>query len=120
MSHKITKMILNDDLLYRYVGARLRRRRNELGMSQGELANAVGLLRTSVTNIEAGRQKAPLHILYKICAVLDIEVSVLLPPVSDIAPKEMISVRTQSGAQPVPPKTADFLQALYNEVGLEE
>ncbi len=119
MSHKMNNMVLNDDLLYRHIGARLKQRRNELGMNQGQLAEVVGVLRTSITNIEAGRQKVPLHILYKICAVLEIEVRELLPPVRDIAPTEMTSFKTKRGTQPVPPKTANFLQELYDAVGLE-
>jgi transcriptional regulator with XRE-family HTH domain len=39
------------------IGLAIRRIREVLGMDQGSLAKAVGLTRTSITNIEAGRQR---------------------------------------------------------------
>jgi transcriptional regulator with XRE-family HTH domain len=39
------------------VGARIRIIRETLGMSQGDLAEKVGMERTSVTNVEIGRQR---------------------------------------------------------------
>ncbi len=38
------------------LGAQVRALRNAAGLTQGELADRIGLTRTSVTNIEAGRQ----------------------------------------------------------------
>ena len=43
------------------LGARIRMIRETLGLNQGELAKRVNILRTSVTNIEAGRQRMALH-----------------------------------------------------------
>ena len=43
------------------LGARIRLIRETLGLDQQELATRVGLDRTSVTNIEAGRQRMLLH-----------------------------------------------------------
>lgn len=48
-------------------------------MSQAELADAIGQLRASVSNIEAGRQKAPLHVLYLISQALGTELKEILP-----------------------------------------
>jgi transcriptional regulator with XRE-family HTH domain len=44
---------------------------------------ALGLSRTSITNIERGRQPIQLHTLYKIAEVLGVEPTALLPGVSD-------------------------------------
>lgn len=46
---------------YRLFGARVEQIRTLMGMTQGELAKKVALTRTSVTNIEAGRQRVLLH-----------------------------------------------------------
>ena len=46
---------------YKAVGLKIRRVREALGMTQEELAKRVGLVRTSIANIEAGRQRLLLH-----------------------------------------------------------
>jgi transcriptional regulator with XRE-family HTH domain len=61
-------------------------------MSQEEFAKAVGLSRTSITNIERGRQPVSLHTLYSMADILGIEAVDLLPP----APKKMAAL-SQSG-----------------------
>lgn len=43
---------------------------------------ALGLSRTSVTNIERGRQPVQLHTLYRIAATLGVEPTLLLPVAS--------------------------------------
>lgn len=51
-------------------------------MTQVAFAKAVGLSRTSITNIESGRQPVSLHTLYSMADILGVEVSDLLPPSS--------------------------------------
>src|SRR4051794_30990808 len=65
--------------LYRGIGEEIKRRRKQAGMSQAELADAIDQLRASVANIEAGRQKAPLHVLYAISDALGTELKAILP-----------------------------------------
>lgn len=48
-------------------------------MSQSQLADAIGHLRASVANIEAGRQKTPLHVLYAISEALGTDPKAMLP-----------------------------------------
>lgn len=68
-----------DTLLYIAVGERIRLEREALGMKQGELAAQLDYTRTSIVNIEAGRQRLPLHMLVQIAAVLCVPPSTLLP-----------------------------------------
>lgn len=49
------------EVVYRAIGARLQMIREAVGMTQDELSKKVGYTRTSVVNIEAGRQRLPLH-----------------------------------------------------------
>jgi transcriptional regulator with XRE-family HTH domain len=51
-------------------------------MSQDAFAKAVGLSRTSITNIERGRQPVSLHTLYSMADILGVEPADLLPPPS--------------------------------------
>lgn len=77
--------MVDDVQLYKTIGERLKQLRLEAGMTQAQLAAATGVLRTSVTNIEAGRQKPPLHLLYRMCVVLDVEVSSIVPSNEEVA-----------------------------------
>lgn len=47
--------------IYAAIGLRVRRLRLGLGVTQGELAESVGLTRTSIVNFEAGNQRCKLH-----------------------------------------------------------
>ena len=47
--------------IYRRLGRKIRKLRIRRGITQGDLADRVGLERTSVVNIEAGRQRILLH-----------------------------------------------------------
>ena len=76
-------MIL-EERLYPLLGERLRRLRTRDRMTQAELAAQVGLERTSITNIEKGTQKVPLHVLYSLCQVFRIPLFELLPSVSEV------------------------------------
>lgn len=62
----------------------LRERRIELGLRQDEVAALTGLGRTTISNVEYGRQRVPLHVLYLICAALNLEVARVLPPVNKV------------------------------------
>lgn len=62
-------------------GQNVRRHRQRVGvkLSQESLAKRVGLSRTSVTNIEKGRQQLPLHMLYSFADALGVDPIALLP-----------------------------------------
>ncbi len=47
--------------IYVLVGQRMRHVREFLGKTQAEIAAKCGLTRTSIVNIESGRQRFPLH-----------------------------------------------------------
>jgi transcriptional regulator with XRE-family HTH domain len=78
----------NRDEICKRFGKLLAGRRTESGMSQEAFAKAVGLSRTSITNIEGGRQPISLHTLYFMADILGVEPADLLPP----APKNTLSL----------------------------
>jgi transcriptional regulator with XRE-family HTH domain len=80
----------DDETLYRVVGARIRdsRKRSVERFSQARLAKRLDVSRASIVNIEAGRQHAPLHLLWKIAEVLDIDLVSLIPRRADLLPAE--------------------------------
>lgn len=64
---------------YREFGVKIANARAEAGVTQDALAEAVGLSRTSITNIEKGRQAVQLHLAVKIAGILGVELPVLMP-----------------------------------------
>ena len=80
--------MIDEKRLYAALGERIRRAREghpSGRMTQAELADLVGLERTSITNIEKGNQKIPVHMLYRLCDALRIPVTESLPAVSDVS-----------------------------------
>jgi len=65
--------------VYFELGRLIREARDQRGLTQAELAASVGLTRTSVSNIEKGRQKMLLHSVYDFAGALGIEPKALLP-----------------------------------------
>ena len=65
--------------VYREFGRRIRENRSRSQITQDMLAHQIGLSRTSVTNIERGRQAVLLHQVYDIARALDTTVHALLP-----------------------------------------
>src|SRR5260370_4629664 len=66
-------------LFYRQFGRILAEARNKKKISQEVLARELVLTRTSITNIEKGRQPVQLHSLYHISQLLSVELKDLLP-----------------------------------------
>lgn len=54
-------------------------RRNELRLKQQELADAIGVSRTTLANIETGRQSIPIDRVRPLAAALDMTMEELLP-----------------------------------------
>lgn len=60
------------DELYAAVGFRMTRIRKARGLTQRDVALAVGLTRTSIVNAEVGRQRLPLHTLLAVAQALGV------------------------------------------------
>lgn len=112
----------DEDALYKDIGETLRTIRKARRMTQEEIAATAGLERTSIANIEHGKQKTPLHVLYKICFALRIEVAEILPSVSKtvIAAPQTTSVDTVLIGDSTHYVPASIAQALAKLVSEEE
>lgn len=69
----------NIDNIYIEIGKKIRDVRERKHISQEDLAKKVGLTRTSITNIEKGRQKLLVHTLINIAQELSMDAKALLP-----------------------------------------
>jgi len=67
------------DGFYAAVGNKVRSARHEARLSQSMLARRIGFTRSSVANLEAGRQHITLHLFVLIAQALDAEPVKLLP-----------------------------------------
>jgi transcriptional regulator with XRE-family HTH domain len=67
------------DHFYIGVGAKVRSARTAAKLSQSMLARRIGFTRSSIANLEAGRQRVALHLFVSIAQALDIEPAKLLP-----------------------------------------
>lgn len=77
----LSSLMADFDELYLEVGRRVRQARERQGqkLSQEKLAKRLGISRASIVNIEAGRQHAPLHMLWQIAEILGTDVTLLIP-----------------------------------------
>ena len=71
-------------ILYWTIGMAIRQARITVGISQEELARRVELSRTSIVNMESGRQRPPLATLYDIADALGVQATELLPRNEDV------------------------------------
>jgi transcriptional regulator with XRE-family HTH domain len=67
------------NVFYQEVGRRIRKARLDRRITQDQLGVSVSLTRTSITNIERGRQKLLLHKLSDIAQALRVAPATLLP-----------------------------------------
>lgn len=99
---------------------RLARQGSNGALTQAELAKSVGLERTSITNLEKGSQKVPLHVLYAVCRALNVDVVDVLPPLSEVVRREsstqldLISASAQQASAGRP-----ILSKLLEEMNLD-
>jgi transcriptional regulator with XRE-family HTH domain len=77
---------MDEEELYSRFGGLVRQHRVRLGLNQAEIGRAMGLSRASVANIETGRQRIPMHHLYKLARVLKVDVPALLPAAGERSP----------------------------------
>lgn len=105
-------MNVDERELYRTVGKNIRVRREKLKLSQNTIADDVGVQRTSITNIESGRQKPPLHLLYSICLALKIELADVLPKTGDVELRQVVDVEVNKETKQMPPRAAHLLEQM--------
>ena len=95
---------------YAILGQRIRAARLAASLTQDVLAQMVGLSRTSVTNIEKGRQPVPCHLLVKIGDAVRASPEELLPPASTIGMADAVVE-----AEGLPVEARDFVARVMRQ-----
>lgn len=94
------------EAVYAVVGSRIRTARKEKDWTQETLADRIDMTRTSITNIERGRQRMLLHTLVEIAKALDVAPASLLPPAAPPPGlRELLKEKGSSGPE------RDWIQA---------
>ena len=68
----------NKTRFYSEIGSKIQEARKSASLSQDELSKKVNKSRASIVNIEKGRQHLPLHLLWDISEVLQINICSLI------------------------------------------
>lgn len=78
---------VHHEYIYQGFGNLVQELRKKMGYSQTQLGERIGLSRTSVTNIEGGRQHIALHQIYQLAEALQVSAASLLPVKANFLPE---------------------------------
>jgi transcriptional regulator with XRE-family HTH domain len=95
------------------LGLRVAKRREQLGMTQDTLARELRLSRSSVANLETGRQKIAAETLAWLCLLLEIPIQDLMPPI------EGTFLWEQKIRESFPPSMWDGMREVLNKARAE-
>ncbi|MGW4521344.1 helix-turn-helix domain-containing protein [Amycolatopsis sp. NPDC004378] len=102
---------IND--FYSVVGNKIKEARIRQKITQTDLAIALGLTRSSIANIEAGRQRVQLHGLVQMAIVLNLHVGDLIHT-PEYGRNNLVEIH---GIDEQPATTVDFLSAVARRAG---
>lgn len=70
-------------VFYEKLGENIKDARRRQNINQEELGEKLGMSRVSIVNIETGKQRLPLHVLWDISDILNIKLEELIPAILD-------------------------------------
>jgi transcriptional regulator with XRE-family HTH domain len=91
-------MSMSDMELYRRLGRAVAKRRDELGLTQGEVAEKLGLSRASLANLENGRQRIMVHQLFGLVNALKLKSILDLVPETWVLAEPLPAIKMTGGA----------------------
>ena len=97
-----------------YLGKRLRRRRRLLGLTQQQLAGAVGVRFQQIQKYECGANRISAARLWQLSEALQVQVAYFYDGLSDAPHADVLSDRTDgSGEMFARKETLDLIRAYY-------
>ena len=100
----------------REVGARLQLARKRNQMTQGELAQKIGITRATYANVEAGRQRIPVDIIWRAAVCLRVSFASLVP--EPILQPKRISAEADVTVNGTRTTSSDFVVNSWGAPGL--
>lgn len=101
------------DEFYEGLGAAIKARRDALRMTQSELAQRLGLSRTSITNIERGRQRLLIDQFCRVAEILHCDRELLLAGLAEIVSVNI--TRPKTNLDLMPTTVSEFVESLAGE-----
>lgn len=77
--------------LYDLLGENIRKFRTQQGLTQEQLAHKIDLTRTSIVNIEQGRQHPPLYLVFDLANALQVSLEELVPKEVDFTVNSVLN-----------------------------
>lgn len=103
--------------MYAEFGRRVRNERMKQKLSQDELARAIDLPRTAVSNIESGRQRVLLHTLVALVKALRVSSNELLVGLGDgIGNETEVDLAAVTADKPLVEGDLDFVRSVVRKV----
>ena len=100
------------DVFYDILGRNVKRIRSKMKLTQEQLASRIALTRTSVVNIEQGKQHPPVHILLDLAKALEVEIQDLIPNEKEYTADSRLEEFIPAG---VSSKDVERVASFYNE-----
>ena len=72
-------MSFDRDGFYRDVGHRIQLQRKRARMTQEEVAKELSMPRATFANVERGRQRVPVDVIWRLAVLFDVAIHVILP-----------------------------------------
>lgn len=111
-------MTMSNMELYRRLGQAVAERRAELGLTQSDVAEKLGLSRASVANLESGRQRIMVHQLFALVNALKLKSILDLVPETWVAAEPLPEIKV-SGL-PLSPQQQSSVESLLASAFAEE
>lgn len=106
------------DTFYAITGRNIKNVRIAHGVSQTQLAHLIGFNRSSVANLEAGRQRIALHLFFLIAEALDAHPNEILPDVQLLEEIKPVTIdRLDEHLIGTTSTTQDFVRGTMARVG---
>lgn len=105
--------MIDESQLKKIIGARIKELRTKSGKKQLELATAADLKRTSITNIEAGKQMITIPVLYRVCHELEVNIDDVMPTFDDLLRHKVEANQSENGVE-IGGKTMAALKRIRN------
>lgn len=102
---------------YADLGQRVQRARTAARVTQQQLASAAGLTRSSIANVEAGRQRVPTHVLAAMACALRVDAGDLFTPslLTADTDRQVVTLPLLDGD---PPSMRQFVEGALATVGI--
>ena len=89
-------VMLENMELYHRIGRVVAKRRGELGLTQSDVAERLGLSRASLANLESGRQRIMVHQLFALVNALQFQSILDLVPQTWVLPGPLPEIRVSN------------------------